>query len=275
MIDLDELLEVAKSADPGTRIELRDSIAAHGGRAIPAMRMWLEIPRLGAFAARVLGRIAEDTAHRVAVLNAFASVDAGQLSESVAGDVSETVSRIRGVSQLGAARTGRPHRPRNDQWPGTRSVSRLEMQFHDAMLDIFTLAGEATRKRRPDGSTIRGYWASYFLRGVRNHGGPEYAHQLLLAQGTSDGFQRLTDEHRLDLTVEALVLRPEFVDLFTASERSIAAHRLARAVISRPEMAEPSQSLSAVGRAHPTHARSSSETLTRVEQPDTMSASCR
>jgi hypothetical protein len=29
--------------------------------------------------------------------------------------------------------------------------------------------------------------------------------------------------------VEALVLRPEFVDLFTANERSIAAHRLARA----------------------------------------------
>jgi hypothetical protein len=41
MTDLDELLEIAKSADPVTRIELRDSIAAHGGRAIPAMTVWL------------------------------------------------------------------------------------------------------------------------------------------------------------------------------------------------------------------------------------------
>jgi hypothetical protein len=97
------------------------------------------------------------------------------------------------------------------------------------MLAIFTLAGEATRKQAPDGSTIRGYWASYFLRGVRNHGGPAYAHQLLRAEGTSDGFQRLTDEHRLDLTVEALVLRPDYASLFSDEERTIAAHRLARA----------------------------------------------
>jgi hypothetical protein len=235
MTDLDELLENAESADPRSRIELRDPIAAHGGHAIPAMTVWLQMPRLGAFAARVLGRIAEDPAHRAAVLNAFASVDAGQLSESVAGDVSETVRRIRGVTQQVAAHTGKAQRPRDDQWPGTRGVSRLETQFHDAMLDVFRLAGEATRKRRPDGSTIRGYWASYFLRGVRNHGGPEYAHQLLRAPGTSDGFQRLTDERRLDLTMEALVLRPEFVDLFSEDERNIAAHRLARAGYKLPQ----------------------------------------
>jgi hypothetical protein len=72
-------------------------------------------------------------------------------------------------------------------------------------------------------------WASYFLRGVRNHGGPNYARQLLRAEGTTEGFQRLTDEHRLDLTMEALVLKPEFAELFTEDERSVAAHRLARA----------------------------------------------
>ena len=97
------------------------------------------------------------------------------------------------------------------------------------MLDIFRLAGEATRRERPDGSTIRGYWASYFLRGVRNHGGPNYARQLLRDQGTSAGFQRLTEEGRLDLTVEALVLKPEFADLFNDDERSVASDRLARA----------------------------------------------
>jgi hypothetical protein len=229
MTDLDELLENAKSADPGHRIELRDSIAAFGGLAIPAMTAWLEQPRLGAFAARVLGRIAEDPAHRSATLKALTSVDRGQLSESVARDVANAIGRIRGVSQPRLTPTSRAPRSRAEQWPGNRSVSQLEEQFHEAMLDVFRLAGEATRKSRPDGSTIRGYWASYFLRGVRNHGGPEYAHQLLRAEGTSNGFQRLTDERRLDLTVEALVLRPEYVDLFSQDERSIAAHRLARA----------------------------------------------
>lgn len=97
------------------------------------------------------------------------------------------------------------------------------------MLDVFRLAGEATRRTRPDGTIERGYWASYFLRGVRNHGGPEYAHQLLRKEGTTDGFQRLKEEGRLDLTMEALVLRPEYTTLFTDEERRVAAHRLAEA----------------------------------------------
>jgi hypothetical protein len=97
------------------------------------------------------------------------------------------------------------------------------------MVDIFTLAGEATRKERPDGTFIRGYLASYFLRGVRNNGGVAYAHQLLQATGTTAGFERLKEENRLDLTMEALVLRPEFDLLFSADERQIAASRLARA----------------------------------------------
>ncbi len=78
------------------------------------------------------------------------------------------------------------------------------------MLAIYRNAGEATRKRRPDGSFERGYWATYFLRAVRNHGGLPYAHQLLLMDGTTDGFARLTEEGRLDLTMEALILKPEY-----------------------------------------------------------------
>ena len=97
------------------------------------------------------------------------------------------------------------------------------------MLEIFRLAGEATRRVRSDGTIARGYWASYFLRGVRNHGGPEYAHQLLRKLGTSDGFERLKEERRLNLSVEALILREEYAPLFTEDERKIAAHRLAEA----------------------------------------------
>ena len=114
-------------------------------------------------------------------------------------------------------------------WPGTRNVSPLELRFHDDMVGIFRLAGEATRRPRADGSVARGYWAIYFLRGVRNHGGLEYAHRLLRREGTTEGFQRLTDEGRLDLTMEALVLKPEYAELFSADERRIAAHRLAQA----------------------------------------------
>lgn len=116
-----------------------------------------------------------------------------------------------------------------EKWPGSRAVSAVELRFHDAMLDVFRLAGEATRRTRSDGTTARGYWASYFLRGVRNHGGPDYAHQLLRKEGTTDGFQRLKEEGRLDLTMEALVLRPEYADLFTDEERRVASHRLAEA----------------------------------------------
>jgi hypothetical protein len=116
-----------------------------------------------------------------------------------------------------------------EQWPGSRNVSALELRFHDDMLDIYRLAGEATRRHRPDGTTQRGYWATYFLRGVRTHGGPDYARQLLRASGTSAGFQRLTEERRLDLTVEALILRREYEPLFTDHERNIAEYRLTKA----------------------------------------------
>jgi hypothetical protein len=120
------------------------------------------------------------------------------------------------------------------------------------MLDVFRKAGEATRKERADGSVIRGYWASYFLRGVRNHGGVAYAHQLLRAEGTTDGFKRLTEEGRLDLTMEALTLRPEYAQLFTPAERQVAASRLAAAGYQADR--EPRQSVSQVrdrGVPHP------------------------
>jgi hypothetical protein len=150
------------------------------------------------------------------------------MSDAIRNDIEIALRRLRGTQTRVAATKSR-RASTGEQWPGSQEVSPLELRFHEDMLAIFTLAGEATRKRAPDGTTIRGYWASYFLRGVRNHGGPAYAHQLLRAEGTSDGFQRLTDEHRLDLTVEALVLKPEYASLFTAEERSTAAHRLARA----------------------------------------------
>lgn len=229
MAQLKALLEEARRADPSDRILYRDLIAAHGAAAISAMKGWITDARLGAFAVRVLERIAAEPSNRHVVLDALASAGSGALPKPISQDIAQAMDRL-GVTQrhgVASSRSG-PRSPQG-QWPGQQPVSMLELRFHDAMLSIFTLTGEATRRRAADGSVTRGYWASYFLRGVRNHGGPNYARQLLRAEGTSDGFQRLTDERRLDLTVEALVLRPEFSALFTDDERAVAASRLARA----------------------------------------------
>jgi hypothetical protein len=226
---LDKLLDAARAVGPGERIEFRDPIAAHGAPAIPLLRVWLTDPRLSAFAVRTLEKIGTEEAFHRAVLEALASVNPSTVPDSVARDVSEALFRLRRKTSHVATGNKKAPRTATEQWPGPRAVSALELRFHDDMLDIFRLAGEATRRPRPDGTTQRGYWASYFLRGVRNHGGPDYARQLLRAAGTSAGFQRLTDEGRLDLTVEALVLRPEYGPLFKDEDRRIAAHRLAEA----------------------------------------------
>ena len=226
MSDLEGLLKAAKAASPADRIDFRDSIAAHGALAVPPMTAWLGDARLGAFAVRVLSRIAEESAHRPAVLEALASVNYATLPASVARDVSEAAIRIGGPSPPGKGRTGHTARLPREQWPGTRPVTAVEQQFHDAMLDVFKLAGEATRRVRPDGSVVRGYWASRFLQAVKRRGGPDYARQLMRAKGTTEGFKRLAEEDRLELTVEALVLRPEFNDLFTDGDRLEAARRI-------------------------------------------------
>jgi hypothetical protein len=226
MSDLDVLLERARRADRSERITFRDPIAAHGSAAIPAMREWLVDAEFGAFAVRVLAKIAERPLDRRAAVSALESVNLTEVGQPVADDVRDAIQRLgrsRGPSISRSATAG----PK--PWVGYETATPLERRFHDAMLDIFRLAGEATRKQRTDGTYVRGYWASYFLRGVRNHGGVAYAHQLLHTEGTTDGFKRLTDEGRLDLTMEALVLRPEFEPLFSAQERQVAASRFARA----------------------------------------------
>ena len=224
--DLEAELVEARKASPSERIQFRDGIAQHGSQAIPAMTDWLGDVQLGAFAVRVLTQIAQEPRNRRAVLDALASVETEMLSEPVARDVSDAIRRIAGPPPKGATGSGGKKRTQGEQWPGSRPVTGLDLRFHGAMLDVFRLAGEATRQRRPDGTIARGYWANYFLRGVRAHGGPDYARQLLRATGTSTGFQRLKDEGRLDLTVEALVLQPEYSGLFADVELATAARRI-------------------------------------------------
>jgi len=91
----------------------------------------------------------------------------------------------------------------------------LENQFHEAMLNVYRRAKSEC-----------GYNATYFLKSVNEHGGIATAKSLLGKSQISDGFTELYERKRLDLSVECLVLRPNFRDLFAAHELNVARSRL-------------------------------------------------
>ncbi len=71
-----------------------------------------------------------------------------------------------------------------------------------------------------------GYRATYFLQMLSELGGLETARQLLASSSPSEGFTALWERQRLDLTVEARVIKPEYEPLFTEDERETARKRL-------------------------------------------------
>ena len=71
-----------------------------------------------------------------------------------------------------------------------------------------------------------GYYPNYFLGMVMDQGGLPTAKQLLIGNNLSDGFVRLWEEQRLDLSVEALALRDPWSSLFTREELAEAQRRL-------------------------------------------------
>ncbi|WP_028649416.1 hypothetical protein [Nocardiopsis sp. CNT312] len=73
-----------------------------------------------------------------------------------------------------------------------------------------------------------GYTASSFLGMLSDLGPMETARKLLDAPAVSDGFANLRERGRLDLTVEALVLRSEYAPLFSAEQMERAHARLAQ-----------------------------------------------
>ncbi len=72
-----------------------------------------------------------------------------------------------------------------------------------------------------------GYRSTYFLRVVQEHGGLETAHRLLGTDAPSEGLARMWELGRLDMSLEAIVLKPEYRPLFDEEERRIARERLA------------------------------------------------
>lgn len=102
--------------------------------------------------------------------------------------------------------------------------SEVENNFHRAMVTIYTRAKDEL-----------GYNATRFLQMLSTSGGVETARHLLDAPKVSDGFTTLWEHRRLDLSVEAHVLKPEFADLFSDAEQRIAAERLRQYGYQAPE----------------------------------------
>lgn len=71
------------------------------------------------------------------------------------------------------------------------------------------------------------YNATVYIRMISTSGGLGAARQLIHASSVSSGFTTLWEKGRLDLTVEAFVLREPWSALFTEEELRIARDRLA------------------------------------------------
>ena len=70
------------------------------------------------------------------------------------------------------------------------------------------------------------YNATRYLNMLYEHRGLITAKILINAQNVSEGYTALWERQRLDLTVEALVLEPEWQEFFSDEERAIAKERL-------------------------------------------------
>lgn len=90
-----------------------------------------------------------------------------------------------------------------------------EVQFYHEMINIYKRALHEA-----------GYKATRFLNMVNEQGGLGAAKTLLHAEKESDGYTALYMRDRLDLTVEALVIKPEWKELFTDDEIGMAIKRL-------------------------------------------------
>jgi hypothetical protein len=91
----------------------------------------------------------------------------------------------------------------------------LEHRFDLAMMSIYHRARNEAR-----------YTATRFLQMLHEHRGLETARILLHSSAVSEGYTALWERGRLDLTVESLILQPEWKNLFTDEEREIAKQRL-------------------------------------------------
>jgi uncharacterized protein with ParB-like and HNH nuclease domain len=91
----------------------------------------------------------------------------------------------------------------------------IQKNFDDAMLGIYKTA-----------KSELGYNASRFLQLITEKGGYQVARNLISKDGGTYGFDVLWKKNRLDLSVEAHILREEYAKLFTDEEKRVCKERL-------------------------------------------------
>ncbi len=94
-------------------------------------------------------------------------------------------------------------------------MTELKRKFHNDMKSIYEKADREI-----------GYRATRFLQMLSEQGGLETAKTLVARPGGTDGFIKLWENRRLDLSVEALVLKKEYEELFSDDIRNICKARL-------------------------------------------------
>jgi hypothetical protein len=93
--------------------------------------------------------------------------------------------------------------------------TELQRDFHRAMLGVYRQARGL------------GYNATRFLQMVEELGGVQAAKLLLAKPGLQTGLEWLWEHHKLDISMEALVLQERFRPLFSEGEIREARQRLA------------------------------------------------
>ena len=94
-------------------------------------------------------------------------------------------------------------------------MESLETKFNSDMQQIYIRAKKELK-----------YNASRFLQLVSEKGGLQAAKQLISKDGGTYGFEILWKNKRLDLSVEAHVLKPEYASLFNDEEKDMCRRRL-------------------------------------------------
>ncbi len=92
----------------------------------------------------------------------------------------------------------------------------IEEKFNKEMLELYQTVGKTT-----------GYWANYYLRSVRKNGGLAHAKKALSKKNDAqEGFKKLIEVGRPDLSIEATVLKERYKKLFSNDELKEAQRRI-------------------------------------------------
>jgi hypothetical protein len=142
-VDLERLLEAARTAGPMDRIGYRDSLAAEGPAALPAMTEWLRDPKLGAFAVRVLSRIGLEQSARTSVARALLEAEPEAPSAGIRSDILAALAEMRVPMRSGDAGTrrarhegpliGRPGIPGRHYWAMRTSAKYCDFIWAEAV----------------------------------------------------------------------------------------------------------------------------------------------